>query len=874
MTNRNRPENNSQNAASGPISRRIDRAGARLADAVSAHPLAILVAALAIASCSIWLATTRLALEPDVGALLPRDIDFLQDYNAYKRTFAYDRRTNIVVIDAPNADAADAAQARLAERLLDRHGDKFNAIRAPENDPFLMRHGLLYLELDALQALSGKLSRAQPALALLARDPSLAGLATVIAAGLEPAALEAGSAEPLADLMRMVATAAQQSASGIPSGVSWTELLLGSDHAASRRVVLAQGRLDGLEEDVGSDTGALIRDEAAALGLTPDNGYRIRLTGRGPLSAEEMNAAVADVQLAGFVSLGLLAIILWGGFRSVRVIAATLATVLIGLAWTMGFATLAVGQLNILSIVFAVLFIGLGVDFAIHGALRYLETGRGEEPAAAARGAVRAGTPALGLCALTSAIGFLAFWPTDYRGLAELGLISAGGMLLAYAASLTVLPALLVLFRTPPTGAAGIPGGDLIATLSKKSARNITIATVAAGIAMTAVSTQLAFNFNTLALKDPGSEAITAFQDLQADGIGTAYSLSIVYPDARTAEDARAGLAALRTVAAVEGPSDLIPVDQDAKLAIIDDLAIILWPVVKPGAAQPPASGARDALARLIVLAKRAKAEVDNLADPADRMIQELAGVSDANDLSERLTGGIPGLIARLRLALEAGPVSLENLPADIRSSFIAPDGAARLKVLPNADLTDYRELRTFVEAVAGLAPQATGRPRLEYETGRVVVDAFQLAIGLALVAVCAVLWIVLRSPRHVVLVLAPLLIAGAATLAFSVLAERPLNMASVIVLPLILGLGVDNGIHFVMRWREEGDMAAVMRSATLRAIVMSGLTTLASFGTLATVGNGAISGMGIMLMVGISAILVSMVGLLPALVSKIGHNR
>ncbi len=852
-----------------------------LAGIVARNPLPVLAAAFLLACASLWLASQRLAIEPDVAALLPEDTGFLQDYAAYKRSFPYDRRTNIVVIDAPGADQAAWAQQALTEKLRSEYGALFNAIRAPGYDGFLSTHGLLYLDLPTLRKVVSEATRARPVLARLSAQPDLHGLADLIEAGLTDTALEAGSAPDLAILLTFLADAADDLVAGRPNAVSWAGLMAGGELAPSRRLILAQGRLDGPEETVGVDTGSLIRKEALALGLTEENGFLVRLTGRGPLSAEETNAAISDVQLAGIISFAMLAIILWSGFRSFKVITAVLATVGIGLAWTMGFATIAVGQLNILSLVFAVLFIGLGVDFAIHGALRYLETAPGTPPEQSATVATALGGPALGLCAITSAIGFLAFLPTDYRGLAELGVISAGGMILAYIASITVLPALLVLARTGSQGARPLPGSAGIARLSdsKSNTRRVTVGVALAGIGLAVVASQTAFNFNTLALKDPRSDAISAFKDLQKDGVATAYSLSIAFPDTASAAAARTALEALPMVDKVHGPSDLVPDDQRAKLKLIDELAIQLWPAIRDAKAKPEFGGgeALNALNRLITLSELAAQKPDSLGDVGKRLavsLSSLDGEAQAIELDRRLTTGIPPLVQMMARIIEAQEITLSTLPEDEKGRYIAPSGRSRLKVLPTADLTDYKSLQIFVEAVSERHPNATGRPKLEYETGKIVVRAFLSAITLALVAISIVLFAVFRRVRDVFLVLTPLGLAGAATLAFSVLSGTPLNMASVVVLPLILGLGVDNGIHFVMRWREAGDVASVLKGSTTRAIVMSGLTTFASFGTLILAGNGAISSMGIMLTVGIASILISMIAILPLILSQLSHHK
>lgn len=836
------------------------------------RPWPVLAAAALIAVLSVLGAGRFLALNPDAYALLPEDVPFLQNYNAYKQRFTYDRRTNIAVIDAPSPEIAETAQSALAERLRETGDGVFHAIRTPGAEPFHRRNGLLYLTPDALEQAIDRLARAEAAIAILAGDPSLRGIADLAERSRafsdgQPDVLQARMA--LAD---MIATAAQETVEDAPNTVSWARFALGPDLASNRRVVLLQGRLDGEESDVGGDGTALIRAAAETLQFD-ERGIDLRLTGRGPLSKEEMTHAVSDIQTAGALSLLLLAVVLTLGFRSWRAILACFGTLLCGLAWTFGFATLAVGSLTLLSIVFSVLFIGLGIDFAIHFAMRFREEA-GESrvgPQAAARAAASC-SGSLGLCAVTSAVGFLSFWPTEYRGLAELGQIAAAGMVLALVASLTVLPALMSLLKTPGGAHARMPGGAAIGAWINRRFRWITAAALVLAVASLAISLRTEFDFNTLALKDPHSESVQTLLDLQQDGAITPYTLSIPFETRDAAREAANRLRGLPEVAGVRTLEDLVPADIELKQAMIEEGAVFLWPALNPAnrADPPDADQTADALRQLKTMAW------DDLPqEAASRLKSALSALdaADAQTLNDRLAAPLTITLARLKDALGAQIFGMDDIPQDMVDRYVAADGGVRIAVLPGDDLRDYEALGRFVESVTTLYPDATGRPVLEAGTGRIVVAAFQQAVAIALGVIFIVLFWRLRSVRDAVLVLIPLILAGAATTAFGVLAGIPFNVANVIVLPLILGLGVDNGVHFVARWREERDLAAVLLSSTPRAVLLSGGTTLVSFATLAIVNNSGISGMGLLLAAAMIAIMISTMIVLPALLAWFGKT-
>lgn len=849
----------------------LKRFGAAWVRTCARRPAACLGLALALAAGSLAAADMRLTFETDATALIPADTDFLQTYERYKRLFPYDRRVNIVVIDAPGADQAADAQRALAGALSGR--DRFfNAVRTPDDSAFMRRNGLLYLPVERLEAVSARLLAARPAIAVLARDPSLRGVAAVyrLAGENDPEAARA-----LADFL---ADSAARARNGAPLAASWSSLLLGPEAAPARRLILVQGRLDGDEQAVGGDTSRVIRETARALGLTAENGYRVRLTGRGPLSAEEVDGLSADLQRAGLIALALVAVVMWLGFRSFRLIAIGIATLLTGLAWTAGFAAFAVGSLNLLSAVFAVLFIGLGIDFAIHFALRF------REEAAFGDGAVRALSrtggaclSTLGLCAATSAVGFLAFLPTDFRGLAELGLISAGGIVLAFLASFTVMPALLALGRVdslPDDKGRALPGGAALARWIPRWRRAILMTGLGVAVLGALLTTRIAFDFNTLSLKDPDAESIATLRDLQEDGTLTPYSLSVVTDTPEAANAVAARLSVLPEVASARGPASLLPEEQSVKLAIIADMAASLWPALNPERTVTPLSDAEraEAAADLRALAAGGDgAAAARLASALDGLIGAPASAAVLADYEDRLTRYLPDLLTRLKTLLAAERVSLEDVPGAMKARYIGEGGHGRAVALPAEDLTDFRALRRFTEAVTALYPDAIGRPVLEAGVGDIVTRAFLQAIVGAAVIVFLLVWWMLASGRAALCVMAPLALSAVVLGGYSVLFDRPFNSTNVIVIPLILGLGVDNGVHFVMRLRDETSLGLLMRSSTPRAVLMSGATTIASFATLMLSDNRGVAGMGEFLTIGVVTVLGATCVLLPALFQRTG---
>ena len=863
------------------------RALGRWVNVAQQSPFLIVVVALLLTGVGLTYTVATLAINTNTVDMLSEDVPFRRHDAAFKRAFPQFEDTIVAVLDGPTPERVDEAAERLAAGLGAR-GELFRDVYLPGGEPFFERHGLLFLDTDGLADLGDRLAAAQPLLAALADDPSLRGFVDV----LDLALGEAGpvESEALARLLDETAAVAAAAALGRPLDLSWRRLIgaIGPDAAAGdpMRFVVVQPELDYGSLQPAALPIAEIRRQAAALAIDAGHGLRLRLTGPAVLDHEELESVRLGGQTAALLSLALVTLLLVVGLRSARLVLATVATLLMGLVWTATFATLAIGHLNLLSVAFAVLFVGLGVDFGIHTSLRYREeaAASGADRAAALRRAALGVGGALTLSALSAAAGFYAFLPTEYRGLAELGLISGTGMFIALATSLTVLPALIALSPPRVAAAPAAPRASALATLVRRRGRPVLALSVLLGLAGLAALPFVRFDVDPINLMDPDTESVATFRDLARDPETSPYTLDVLAPDLAEAERLADRLAALPEVARATTLADFVPADQDGKLAIIDEVALFLGPVLGSGAAAPPPDAAARAAA-FDRLRARLAAVADGtgpLAPPAGRLLTALeefvnrTGLSGAAlaDLEGRLMAHLPRTLERLDAALSAGPVAPDDLPPGLRGRWLAADGRARVEVYPAGDMADQGELTRFADTVLAAAPTATGAPVIAIEAGRAVVTAFVQATVLALLLIVSLLLAVLRRPTDMALVLAPLGLAALMTAGASVLLGLPFNFANIIVLPLILGLGVSAGIHFVLRRREDADGGGVLATSTPRAVLFSSLTTVASFGSLVLSGHRGMTSMGQLLTLGIGFTLLATMVVLPSLMAEIGARR
>jgi len=837
--------------------------------------LAVILVCTLVSAIALGFTARHIAIDTDSDKLFRADLPFRKNQAAIDQAFPQRNDLIAVVIDGATPELAEQALASLAQRLQGQH-DLFRLVRRPDAGPFFERNGLLFLSVDEVSKITQQLIKAEPMLGSLAADPSLRGLMNTLKRLLD--GIAHGDAN-LADIDRPLAAMAD-SLAGVAAGkdrpLSWQAMISGDkpDNRTLRRFILVQPKLSFGKLEPGGDATAAIRSAAKDLGLTPDHGVRVRLTGSVPLADEEFATLTQGAARNGVLTLLTVVGLLWLCLRSARIIVAILVTLLVGLLFSAAFGILSVGAFNLISIAFAVLFVGLGVDLGIQFSIRYRAERheRGDLESALVAAGTGVGS-SLALAAASIAVGFFAFLPTDYRGVSELGLIAGSGMLIAFLLSVTLLPALLTLLRPP--GERAPVGFAALATVDRLLARHRRAALVTAGLvalACLALLPALRFDFNPLNLRSRKVESVSTLFDLMKDPNETPNTIEILAPSLAEAQQLAGRLAALPEVAQSVTLASFVPKDQDRKLALIADAAQLLSVALDPLSVKPAPSDAETVRAMTktaAALRKAAAGAEPPAAGDAQRLADALSALAGgpADNRQKAAAVLIPSLevtLAQLRQALQAGPVTLQSLPADLVRDWTTPDGLARVEVYPAGNQSDNETLARFVAAVRRIAPDATGAPVSIQESGRTVVGAFAEAGALALAAITLLLLFVLRSVRDTALTLAPLFLAGLLTLAISVLIGLPLNFANIIALPLLFGIGVAFNIYFVMAWRRgETDF---LQSSLTRAILFSALTTTAAFGSLCFSNHPGTASMGLLLALSLGCTLISALLFLPVL--------
>ena len=834
-----------------------------------------------LAAAALATAALRLSVDTNPANMLDSRLPWRQAEAELERAFPNSEAGLVLVIEAADPTRAAAAQLALAARLKPQLA-VFSSVRAAELEPYFQQNGLLYLDVEPLQDFADGVLRAQPFLGALTREPSLASVARLM----EKALLVPDTDFDLLPALNAISAATEAAVAGQAKALDWASLMSApAALAPSPRKfielvpVLDYGRLQPATVPVAAIRSAIaeVQAEAVAQGLGE---LRIRLTGRVALEHEEIGMAFSGAVLAFSVALLLSAVLLFIALRSGRLVLATVLTLLFGLALTAAFAALAVGKLNLISMAFAVLYVGLGLDYALYLAMRYREL---RQLGIAHRDAVPQAAADIGgflfVCAATTSLGFLAFVPTSFTGIAGLGLISGAGMFISLIASLTLLPALLILLPpSAPAPAKNRPWLDALLEWPYRHSRRIWRGMAVLVLLAAAIAPRARFDFDPLHLRDPDSESVSTFRDLLADPALPTLTLSAIVANQTEAADLAAKLRPLPEVRQVLTLADLVPKGQAEKLAIIDELAFSLGPALATSSELMVVARPEDAAAldRLEVAMQQAAtqwsgpraAAAARLASALEKLQSGPRPVESITLLRGNLLNGLAPQVTQLRSLLLAKVVTAEDLPLWLRARWLAEDGRQRVEISPRAVLDDNEATRTFVRAVRHVEPRVSGSPVGMIEAGEAVVQSFQQAFLYSAGAISLLLLILLRSFRDTLLVMLPLAAAGLLTMAASVLTSTPFNFANVIALPLLLGVGVDYGVYLVQQSRRLPADANLLKTGATRAVLFGALVTMANFGDLMLAGHPGMVSMGLLLTVGLGVILICTLVLLPSLIA------
>ncbi len=631
-------------------------------------------------------------------------------------------------------------------------------------------------------------------------------------------------------------------------------------------------------------------------------GINVGVTGEPVLDFDEMQQSQRDSALASVVSLLLCSLIFIYAYRETGRPLKAVACLVIGLGYTMGFTTLVIGHLNILTITFAPILIGLAIDFAIHFITRYEEeTRNGHSPVEAVEKAMIFTGQGIVTGALTTAGAFLAMGLTDFKGIQEMGVISGAGLALCLIPMMTMLPVLLMRGSQNAldhaVGMAAQKRARIENLWLERPGWVICLSLALCGGAATQFQ-KVRFDYNLLHMQSKGLSSVEFEKKLVFSGQSVLYA-AIVADSLAQAQHFEEIVSNLPAVSSVDGNDkgdamyDLLTRNQSAKIGLVR----AIQNEVSDLHFAPP----DDQPVKLTALSSTLYSTMGYLALAADDVPKDQAPLAEQlrslhraiSDFRVKLLSGEPAIHKRLRGYQEAlfddiretfnaitdqdtsGPLRPLDLPPSLRSRFVGVTGHYRLMVFPKYDIWNHdvqgefiTELRT---ALQGDADRVTGTPVQLYEYTTLLKDSYQQAALYALGAIALMVFVHFRSLVCVVLSLLPVAIGSAWTMGVMGIVGIPFNPANIMTLPLVIGIGVTNGIHILNRVAEEHN-ASILSKSTGKAVLVSGLTALAGFGSLTLGKHQGIQSLGLVMAIGIATCMVAGLTFLPALLNVLAR--
>ncbi|HYE31592.1 MAG TPA: MMPL family transporter, partial [Methylomirabilota bacterium] len=871
-----------------------------LAEMVYRHPRFFYYPHYLLVALAIWFTVEKLGFSASRNDLVGSDKKYHQIYLQFKKEFS-GQDDIVAVVESEDKEKNRQFVERLGARV-EAETNLFTEVLYKGDLKMLGKKALLFLEEGDLIELQKTLKDYKPFVAQFTQATNLNSLFRLVNAQFRSAAVQTNAQTDsmigaLPALKRIIDQASDSLVRmGAPPSPGVTALFDPTQSAEERQyITFGEGRIYLLNtkarrEDLNAAAVERLRQLVAEVQREVP-GLNVGVTGEPVLEVDEMAQSQKDSTVASILSLAGCAAIFIAAYRETgRPLKATFALV-IGLGYTMGYTTLSVGHLNILTITFLPILIGLAIDFGVHLITRYeeeLRHGRGQKEAMS-KAMVFTGLGIFTGC-FTTAGAFFAMGLTDFKGIQEMGIITGGGLLICLIPMMTMLPVMLMKGRQNRMDQEHPPAFDRRERLEQlwlKRPVVVSVMTLASCLFCLVAARHVRFDYNLLNMQSHGLPAVVFEHKLIEAANKSVLYAAVVSDSVEEALALEARITNLTSVASVDSMSHFLTGDQTRKLAIIGEikheLASLRFPPPDPDPVDvSELSRTLWALQGYLGLGIQM---LENENQPALR--QSLHGLRDSIvefrhrmlNMNQTLAASklaayqqaflrdLRETFAALRNQDNSSPLRVPDLPEQLRNRFVGQTGKYLLQVYPKKDVWERENQEEFVRELRTVAPNVTGTPVQLYEYTTLLKESYQTAAWYALAAIVLLVFIHFRSVVSVILALLPVGIGFLWTLGFMALLKVPFNPANIMTLPLVIGIGVTNGIHILNRFAEEQN-PSILAKSTGKAVLVSALTTIAGFGSLIPAKHQGIASLGILMSVGVGACMLAAIIFLPALLT------
>ncbi len=879
----------------------IDRFFINIERLAYTHSIVVILVSLLTASLSVWFAVEKLSFKNDRGDLVANNLDYVEAYEKYRKEFE-DFDGMMVVVSGEDPEKMKEFSDFLVAKIK-LHSQSFSTVFHKVDTEYFRKKGLLYLEKSELADLVIKIDSHENFLKKISISPGLnelmesinaeisTGMVSSILAGFLENKNSQSDKDETGDLSFLIALEKQMLMylQGKESYRSpWISFLTGDKKSLSDEgyLVSANERLmfilvvqnENNKEDRSTLSSINLLRKLIKETHTGFPEIEVGLTGEDVIAADEMAITQVDVRNASQIALFGVTLLFIIAYRGVIKPLLAVLALIIALCWSIGWATLVVGHLNILTIVFTTILIGLGIDFGIHILERYKEERMSGSNVLNSLQKTVQGTGRGNFAgAVTTALAFGGMVFTDFIGIVELGKISSGGIFFCMISMILVLPALISLeekIRKPKYPQERFEYRASWLELCFKSHRLIIFVAMFFFTLSLFSLRAVKFDYNLLNLQAHGTEAVKYEMKVIEQSGRSAWSVAILSYSLEETIKKHHALEKLSAVGNVESIVSLLPENQKEKIEYIKELRPFLRDLTVKAEVSQVSQPSLIKTMKKIRFKLQGKEDKGEVAE-ARKLSQVFLDVSEEqsveitekrlNKFSENLFADYRDQVADLKVNVDISPVSVAEIPKNLRKRYVSQNGVYLITVYPSVDVWNIDQREKFVKQLRQVDPNITGNAIHMFESTRLMRDGYIQGGVYAMVAIFIYLLISFGNIRTTLIVLLPVVVGSVWTVGIMGLLGVAFNLANLVILPLIIGIGVVNGVHIVHRYREEKDKNInILTKSTGRGVVLSSLTTMIGFGSLMVADYQGVYSLGLILTLGVGCCLLASITVLP----------
>ena len=810
---------------------------------------------------SIIYSINNLSLITSTEKLISDELNFKIKQQELRKNFPILSNNIIVVIKGEDQKAVNKETKYIIESLKEIES-KLDFIFSPNLELFFKKNALLLMDSENKDNLINQLFLSQPYLSEINNSPRLHGLNNLFELILEQININTNAELNIEEAINRLDKILRKFSNSmtLKKEVNWKDFFYDTK---KENLIILKVKNETLEKEGLNQVYAFLNN----LKKREKGNLKINFTGGMVLDFEEVDSVVTGASKAGILSLIFVSIILWIAFRNILIITSLIISLIVGLILTLGLTTIFIGSLNIISVAFAVLFIGISVDFGIQLALRMFEL---EETLNIKNIKKKIGeiSSSLFIVGTTSMIGFLSFIPTNYIGLSELGIISSFGIIIGLLTNMMLLPSLLIFFKVKheykPKNKMNNIFVQIVNYMSKY--HKIYIFVVALILFLAYISTKdVYFDSDPIKLKDQKAQSVITALELMEKNPSSDYTISVFQR-----EFDKKKISLLKEKKIIKDVFMLSELNLDEE--VLDEISYLHFLYNKKNESFFSENKELERFKKILIRIRNLN--INSLSQSANLLYKKISEKEIKSKEYEEIQSlwfmEFDFLINDILLVLNGKKIDYYDIPEFYKERYFSKDGYERIEIIPSADVTNKENLRNFVNLVQDFYPDSTGMPVIQLLAGDVVIESFVYAFTISIIFLFIFTFLIFRRFIFTFFSLIPLFFSALISVIIMKAFKIDLNFANMISLPLLFSLGTSYSIYIVKRAKDYKSIDLMLSSSTPNAVFFSGLTTIGSFGTLSISNHSGTSSMGILLFISLAIAMISCLILLPLFMKKV----